>query len=271
MQVVIVARDPLAFLAERAAAIEPAAQAVRDDNFVPKCALSLDGGHIGDCQVEAFDLVGDIGADDGRRIRIECRFGPGLDAHDRPDISAIARLDLGIMDEQGLPVGVGIVDLNARRVKDDPALCARLVSAYTSTREHRIPSRHAEERLYDGFPDSRDEARMLEFHETNWADRLPIVQSLDNERLRFFGLRLLYFEARSVLPEALRLELERALSGRLVDTEAGGLTLEQALRAIDETPSDDASDAGALLADYRSYLVGRMERVADFRAKQFAI
>jgi exodeoxyribonuclease I len=63
----------------------------------------------------------------------------------------------------------------------------------------------------------------------------------------------------------------QCLSGRLVDAEAGGLTLDQALRAIDETPSDDASDAGGLLADYRSYLVGRMERVADFRAKQFAI
>ena len=97
------------------------------------------------------------------------------------------------------------------------------------------------------------------------------MQSLDDERLRFFGLRLLYFEARSVLPEALRLELERALSGRLVDDEAGGLTLEQALRAIDETLSDGASDAEGLLADYRSYLVGRMARVTDFRAKQFAM
>jgi exodeoxyribonuclease-1 len=112
---------------------------------------------------------------------------------------------------------------------------------------------------------------MVEFHDADWGDRLSIIQSFDDERLRFFGLRLLYFEARSVLPEALRLELERALSGRLVDDDAGGLTLEQALREIDETPSDGASDAGRLLADYRTYLVGRMARVTDFRAKQFAI
>jgi exodeoxyribonuclease-1 len=112
---------------------------------------------------------------------------------------------------------------------------------------------------------------MVEFHDADWGDSLWIIQSLDDERLRFFGLRLLYFEARSVLPETLRLELERALSGRLVDADAGGLTLEQALREIDETPSDDASDAGGLLADYRTYLVGWMARVTDFRAKQFAI
>ena len=69
----------------------------------------------------------------------------------------------------------------------------------------------------------------------------------------------------------LEFELERALSGRLVDDDAGGLTLEQALREIDETLSDGASDAGGLLADYRTYLVGRIARVADFRARRFPI
>lgn len=192
-----------------------------------------------------------------RRLRINA--APTLTAlYDAPEVM------LGGAD-------IDAIEARARRMKDDPALCSRLVSAYASTREPRIPSRHAEERLYDGFPGPQDEARMVEFHDADWRDRLSIVQSLDDERLRFFGLRLLYFEARSVLPEALRLELEHALSGRLVDADAGGLTLEQALREIDETPSGDTPDAGGLLADYRTYLVGRMARVTDFRAKQFAI
>ena len=101
-------------------------------------------------------------------------------------------------------VDIDVIEARARRVKDDPALCSRLVSAYTSTREPRTPSRHAEERLYDGFPGPEDEARMVEFHDADWEDRLSIVQSFDDERLRFFGLRLLYFEARSVLLEDLR-------------------------------------------------------------------
>ena len=127
-----------------------------------------------------------------------------------------------------------------------------------------------EERLYDGFPGPQDEARMVEFHDADWGDRLSIVQSFDDERLRLFGLRLLYFEARSVLPEALKLELERALSGRLVDDDAGGLTLEQALREIDETRSDAGSDAGELLADYRTYLLKRITRVTDYRSTRLA-
>ena len=56
-------------------------------------------------------------------------------------------------------VDIDAIEARARRVKDDPALCSRLVSAYTSTREPRTPSRHAEERLYDGFPGPQDEAR----------------------------------------------------------------------------------------------------------------
>jgi exodeoxyribonuclease-1 len=168
-------------------------------------------------------------------------------------------------------IDIHAIEVRARRVKDDLALCSRLVLSYISTREPRTPSSHAEERLYDGFPGPQDEARMLEFHDADWRDRLSIVQHFDDDRLRLFGLRLLYFEARSVLPEDIRLELERALSGRLVDYDAGGLTLEQALREIDETPSDGASDTGGLLADYRTYLVGRKARVTDFRAKRFAI
>jgi exodeoxyribonuclease-1 len=168
-------------------------------------------------------------------------------------------------------VDIDMVETQARRVKGDPALCSRLVSAYISAREPRAPSPHVEERLYDGFPEPPDEARMSAFHEADWRDRLSIVQHFDDERLRIFGRRLLYFEARSVLPEALRFELERELSGRLVDGDAGGLTLEQALREIDETPIDGASDGGGLLTDYRMYLVGRIARVTDFRAKQFAI
>ena len=66
-------------------------------------------------------------------------------------------------------------------------------------------------------------------------------------------------------------ELERALSGRLVDDDAGGLTLKQALSEIDETPSDGVSVCGMLLADYRMYLVDRIVRVTNFRVKQFAI
>jgi exodeoxyribonuclease-1 len=167
-------------------------------------------------------------------------------------------------------VEVDAIEARGRRIKDDRGLCARLIAAYTATREARTPSPHVEERLYDGFPDSDDESRMAAFHDASWPEALTIVRRFDDERLRVFGLRLMYFEARSTLSQDLRLELERTLSDRLVDEGAGSLTLEQALRATEEMLADGASDAAGLLADYRAYLVGRIARVADYKAKQFA-
>lgn len=163
------------------------------------------------------------------------------------------------------------IEARARRVRDDPLFCARLVSAYVAARAPRLRSPHVEEQIYDGFPGPDDEARMVAFHDASWREALAIVQKLDDERLRTFGLRLMYFEARSTLTEDLRRDLERTLSDRLVDDGAGGLTLEQALRATDEMLNDGQSDSGGLLADYRTYLVGRIARVANYRAKQFTI
>jgi exodeoxyribonuclease-1 len=168
-------------------------------------------------------------------------------------------------------VEIDAIEARARRVKNDPALRARLISAYTATREARTPSLHVEQRLYDGFPGPDDESRMAAFHDASWPEALAIVRQFDDERLRVFGLRLMYFEARSTLSQDLRLDLERALSDRLVDEGAGNLTLEQALRAIDEMSIDGVPDTAGLLAGYRAYLVGRIARVADYKAKQVLI
>jgi exodeoxyribonuclease-1 len=168
-------------------------------------------------------------------------------------------------------VAIDTIEARARRVKDDRAFCGRLITAYTATREARTPSLQVEERLYDGFPGPDDESRMAAFHEASWPEALAIVQRFNDERLRVFGLRLMYFEARSTLAQGLRLDLERALSDRLLDEGAGSLTLEQALRATEEMLVDGVSDARELLADYRAYLVGRIARVADYKAKQVSI
>ena len=221
-----------------------------------------------------LSLIGDIGrfammTDDQLRADLAQKPCPirRLRVNAAPTLTALYDAPEGMLHG----VDIDEIEARARRVKNDPKLCSRLILAYTSTREPRTPSRHAEERLYDGFPGPQDEARMVAFHDADWQDRLSIVQGFDDERLRLFGLRLIYFEARSVLTQDLRLDLDRALSDRLVEDGAGGFTLEQALRATDELLSDDASDAGGLLANYRTHLVERMTRVTDFRAKQFAI
>ena len=160
------------------------------------------------------------------------------------------------------------LEAQARRIKNDTDLCARIVSAYLATREPWPPSRHVEERTHDGFPGPQDEGRMAAFHGASGRVALELVSAFEDERLRALGLRLIYFHARLSLPENIRRDLDRTLTDRLVETDAGGLTLHEALAETDKLLSDGAAaDHEDLLTEYRAYLLERIARVTEFRAK----
>jgi exodeoxyribonuclease I len=161
------------------------------------------------------------------------------------------------------------VERRARRVKDDAGLRARLVAAYIASREPYPLSPHIEERIYSGFPAPSDEMRMVAFHNAPWEERVAIVQSFDDERLRWFGLRLIYLEARSVLSASLRTEVECRLADQLTGDGTGALTYEMALSETDKL-LEGAIDPNSLLSQYRRYLQERSARAAAFKARLIA-
>lgn len=159
----------------------------------------------------------------------------------------------------------------ARRVKGDAALCARIVAAWAAGRTAYERSPHPERRTHDGFPGPDDELRRDDFHEAGWAEAVRIVEHFDDDRLRTFGLRLIYLGNRAVLPEVLAAEAERALTDRLLGDESGGLTLTAALAETDRLlPLVGEGRDRELLNGYRVWLVDRIERVMAFRAKRLA-
>lgn len=161
------------------------------------------------------------------------------------------------------------VESRARRMKDDENLRARFIAAYVASREPYPLSPHIEERIYNGFPGPNDEARIAAFHEASWPDRFAIVQNFEDERLRWFGLRLIYFEARSVLPASARAGVEGRLASQLAGDGTGALTYEQALAETDKL-LEGTTDSDGLLSQYRRYLQERSVRAAAFRAREVA-
>lgn len=157
----------------------------------------------------------------------------------------------------------------ARRIKADTGLRARLVAAYIAAREPYVLSPHIEERIYNGFPGPADEARIAAFHDARWEDRFAIVQSMEDERLHWFGLRLIYFEARSVLPDATRLEVERYLTDQMTGDGSGCLTLDQAMAETDNVLGE-AAGQDDLLIRYRAYLQDRRAQLEAYRARLVA-
>lgn len=158
------------------------------------------------------------------------------------------------------------IEDQARRVKADAYLRARLVAAYIAAREPYPLSPHLEERIYNGFPGPDDERRMNAFHQALWPDRLAIVQGLEDERLRWFGLRLIYSEARGVLPATVKAEIEGRLADQLAGNGSGCLTYELALAETDKLMGEGA-DPDGILSRYRIYLQDRSARAAAFRAQ----
>lgn len=101
---------------------------------------------------------------------------------------------------------------------------------------------------------------METFHLVPWPDRIPIVTSFDDSRLRYYGFRLVYERH----PELLAAEVSDFYrthdSQRLMDTTGTTKwnTLAGSLAAIAELlPNCDDGQSG-MLNEYRRYLQNRI-------------
>lgn len=191
-----------------------------------------------------------------RRVRINA--SPTLTAfYDAPDLMLNGR-DIDELEDC------------ARRLREDAALRSRIISLYVAVREPYAPCLYVEGQIYNGFPGPDDERRIADFHDVSWLDALSIVRELDDQRLRVFGRRLIYFGRRSVLPSHLKRVVERDLTDRLSDDNVGNFTLQQALQETERLLNGDGIDVDGILLGYRAYLINRIGRVTEFRAKEFA-
>ena len=161
------------------------------------------------------------------------------------------------------------LDEIARSVRQDQVFCERLTTCYAANRPPWPKSPYVEKQIYDGFPSQEDERFMIDFHDASWPDAYSIVQRMQDERLRTFGLRLIYLGNKSTLPEDVRLDVEKEMIARLVDDGPEGYSLQRALRETDELLKDEPESE--ILSGYRDYLIGRIERVREFREKYFGI
>lgn len=182
---------------------------------------------------------------------VKCNGSPILmSAHEAPDIAPSKMLG---MDE---------LERRASVLQSDGTLRARLITVFESTRAPRETSIHVEERIYDGFVQAADEARMERFHKAPWEARPAIVEQFEDARLVELGRRLIYIERPDVLSEAQRQSGRRAIARRLASQVDGvpWLTFDKAIQESEgllATPLDAA--ARELIEAWRGYLVERRQ------------
>ncbi len=164
-----------------------------------------------------------------------------------------------------------IAEGRAAEFKQDPALCARIAALYSASWADVPPSAHVERRLYsDGFPSDADQQRMFDFHEAAERGRLKIASEFEDQRLKTFAQRLVYYEHRALLDSDVRHAADVGLARRLMEASGGPLTLPQALAETEILLADAIGDPMGLLADYRKYLVTRIARIAKFHDEVIA-
>ena len=60
---------------------------------------------------------------------------------------------------------------------------------------------YPEESIYKKFTTSEDNRIMPEFHKADWKDKFSVIQKFKDERLRYFGKKILYEESPQSLPK----------------------------------------------------------------------
>ena len=78
---------------------------------------------------------------------------------------------------------------------------------------------YEEESIYTQFTSAEDNKIMPEFHQTKeWEKKLKVLDRLKDERLHYFGKRLIYEEKPEILPKQEYNQINRMIAKRLLST-----------------------------------------------------
>ena len=114
-----------------------------------------------------------------------------------------------------------------------------------------------EERMYEGFPGRADERRMAAFHGASGTERAELVETFEDDRLREFGRRLVFFENPDALDPHRRAQLETWLHNRRHgrDGVTAGRTIAAAMEEVEQKAAD-LPDRAAEVGVIRRWLEG---------------
>ncbi|MBA1338565.1 MAG: exodeoxyribonuclease-1 [Pelagibacterales bacterium] len=77
---------------------------------------------------------------------------------------------------------------------------------------------YPEESIYKKFTTKEDNAIMPKFHKANWKEKFSILQNFKDERLKYFGKKILYEESPESLPEEEYNLIHKEVAARVLST-----------------------------------------------------
>ena len=121
---------------------------------------------------------------------------------------------------------------------------------------------YPEESIYIKFASDHDSKLMPEFHKADWKDKFSVIQRFKDERMQYFGKKILYEESPQSMPKEEYDSMHKELASRILSTnEEKWNTIPRTYSEIDTLRNKfkDDNDKLKLLNDINLY-VEEMEK-----------
>ena len=108
---------------------------------------------------------------------------------------------------------------------------------------------YPEESIYMKFAPTHDSKLMPEFHKANWKDKFSVLQRFKDERMQYFGKKILYEESPQSLPKEEYNSVHKEIALRILSTnEEKWNTIPRTYSEIDTLRNKFKEDKGKLKA-----------------------
>ena len=116
---------------------------------------------------------------------------------------------------------------------------------------------YPEESIYKKFSTDHDNRIMPEFHKVDWKDKFSVLQKFKDERMQYFGKKILYEESPQSLPKNEYTSVHKEVASRILSTnEERWNTIPRTYNEIDTLRNKFKDDKDKLkaLEDINSYI-----------------
>jgi len=129
----------------------------------------------------------------------------------------------GINFDNYKQLGIKKLQERAKLIKNNKEFAKKVASVLDedARERHELDSQldvYAEESIYRKFTSADDNRIMPEFHKADWKDKFSVLQKFKDERMRYFGKKILYEESPQSLPKNEYESFHKEIALRLLST-----------------------------------------------------
>ena len=120
-------------------------------------------------------------------------------------------------------IGAEKLASRAKMIKDNTKFAEKISQILQDEVEEKEQTKsqediYEEESIYTKFTSNEDNKMMPEFHKAEWDKKLSVLGKIKDERLHYFGRRLIYEERPEVLPKEEYNQIRATIAKRLLST-----------------------------------------------------